>query len=100
MNSRQAAKAAAKHIEELEHIISLNSRDIKLYNETILSMINHGSPCEYCNDADECREAGKDLSIGCEDWQLSFHREPQLAQWQKDVQEGKETGLFAAGGMD
>ena len=100
MNSKQAAKAAAKHIEELEHIIRLNIQDIKSYNSCILHMINHGSPCDYCHDHDECQEAGKDLTIGCEDWLLAFGKKPEQAQWQEDVQAGKETGIFAAGGME
>ena len=104
MNSKQAAKAAAKLIEELEHIIRLNIQDIKTYNTCILHMINHGSPCDYCHDHDECQEAGKDLTIGCEDWLLRFEP-PKMefsgkAQWQEDVQAGKETGIFAAGGME
>ena len=99
MNSRQAAKAAAARIEELERIIELNKRDIQLYNKCILAMINHQSPCDYCHDHDECQESGRDLTIGCEDWLLAFGKEPAVAQWQKDVMDGKETGLFGAGGM-
>jgi len=104
MNSKQAAKAAAKHIEELERIIGLNISDIKQYNACILDMISHKSPCEYCHDQEECRTAGKDLTIGCEDWMLRS-LPPRMefsgkAQWQQDVQDGKDTVLFGAdGGM-
>jgi len=36
-------------------------------------MIHHGSPCDYCEDLKDCREAGKDVSIGCDDWLLAFN---------------------------
>lgn len=72
MNARQAAKAAAKRIEELEYFNQRASADIKRYNEVIGAMINHASPCQFCEDLEECRAAGKDTAIGCDDWMLSF----------------------------
>ena len=102
MNGRQAARAAAKRIEELEHVIGLNKRDIIIYNECILAMIDHRSPCDFCHDYSECKEAGKDLTIGCSDWMIRGLDDPApvLAQWQEDVIDGIQTGLFGAGGMD
>ena len=72
MNARQAARAAAKRIEELEHYQRMATHDIRQYNQVIMHMIQHGSPCDYCNDLEECREAGKDVSIGCDMWMLKF----------------------------
>lgn len=79
MNARQAARKAAKKIEELEYIVSAQSRDIKEYNEVIQHMMKHGSPCDWCEDQQECREAGKDLTIGCEEWMLRFWKPEEEA---------------------
>ena len=70
MNGRQAAKAAAQRIEELEARIAMDIKDIRTYNVCILHMINHGSPCDFCYDKQECQEAGKDLTIGCDQWMV------------------------------
>lgn len=99
MNSRQAAKAAAKRIEECERIMALNKADIIDYNNCILHMIRHGSPCDYCNDLEECREAGKDLTIGCDDWMLRMKHvseEPAPEGGEPDEQEagGQNVSIF------
>lgn len=73
MNGRQAARKAAEKIDELERTITHNVVDIRLYNHCIVDMINHNSPCKYCNDYDECQKEGKDVSIGCEDWVLRVY---------------------------
>lgn len=77
MNGKQAARLAAKRIEELEHYIKLNVRDIKLYVQCINHMINHGSPCDYCEDNEECKAEGKDMTIGCDDWMLKLWRKDE-----------------------
>jgi len=74
MNARQAARAAAKRIEELEHFVKLNTQDIKDYNKIIVNMIAGESPCPYCEDWEECNldaKAGK----GCQQWWLRYRRE-------------------------
>ena len=69
MNARQAAKAAAKKIEELERYKAMCKRDITAYNLVILALIRGESPCEWCNDKEEC-ELSHDK--GCEEWMLKL----------------------------
>ena len=69
MNAKQAAKAAAKRIEECERIMALNKADIIDYNKVIADMICGESPCPMCEDWNECQleaKAGK----GCSEWML------------------------------
>ena len=70
MNARQAAKAASIRIEELENTGKKAAADIKTYNEVILGMIEGKSPCDWCEDQQECRDAGKTEIAGCDDWML------------------------------
>ena len=73
MNARQAARAAAERIKELESTGARAAADIKDYNSCILSMISGGSPCDWCEDQEECQlqEKGK----GCQEWWLRFRKE-------------------------
>lgn len=75
MNARQAAKAAAKRIEENERVLKLNKADIVAYNNCILSMIAGGSPCDYCEDIEECQLDAK--GKGCSEWMLKMQRVTQ-----------------------
>ena len=91
MNSRQAAKAAAKRIEECERVMALNKADIQDYNRIILDMICGESPCPYCEDWNECQldaKAGK----GCSEWMLRMQRpEPAPEGGDPDGQEAGNT---------
>ena len=69
MNARQAAKAAAKRIEELERVAALNKADIVDYNKCVEHMIQGGSPCDYCEDLQECQLEAKGKT-GCTEWML------------------------------
>lgn len=72
MNARQAAKAAAKKIEELEHYNKLAQEDIKDYNACIESMIAGGSPCDWCEEEAECQMEAK--GKGCDLWWLRYRK--------------------------
>ena len=69
MNCRQVMKAQAKHIENMEYSISRYIIDVKAYNQCIVGMIKGESPCQYCEDHEECQLAAKD-GKGCGDWYL------------------------------
>ena len=72
MNGKQAAKAAAKHIEELEDYNRKASADIKSYNIVIGEIIAGKSPCKYCEEfrLGEC-ECPEKQDHGCESWWLT-----------------------------
>ena len=73
MNGRQAAKAAAKKIEDMMVTLGYNTLDIRDYNRCILHMIDGGSPCDFCEDIHECQlEANGNK--GCGEWVL--HSQP------------------------
>lgn len=73
MNGRQAARAAAKRVEELEYMVSSQSRDIKDYNAVVLDIIAGKTPCTWCeeNRLDECEHASRG-SAGCSEWWLRY----------------------------
>lgn len=84
MNKRQALKAAAETIKDLEAQIKalegeikdqeyfnrLSAADIKVYNKVIDGMIAGESPCKWCEDhaTGECDKMGK----GCGEWMLMW----------------------------
>ena len=78
MNGRQAAKAAAKRIEELEHVNRLCTLDIKGYVACIYHMIHGGSPCEFCADLEECQLKAKEEGKGCDEWMLTFELQKEV----------------------
>ena len=91
MNGRQAAKAAAKRIEEQEYMIGRQTRDIKDYNQCIWDIIAGKSPCIWCeeNRLDECTHASRG-SAGCSEWWL---RNPKPEGGEPDGEEvQRETG--------
>ena len=76
MNARQAAKAAAKRIEDLEDFNRRASNDIKALYTCIDSVIaGEKSFCEWCEEFDECNEPEKVSGpirggAGCENFWL------------------------------
>ena len=94
MNAKQALKTATKKIEELEDYNRRASADIKAYNKVIDSMIAGGSPCDWCEDRNECQLQAKADGKGCSEWWLAFDR--------PDIPEGEEAPndserIFSAG---
>lgn len=77
MNARQAAKAAAKRIEELEFRVMMNVLDIKDYNAVIEALIDGNSPCQWCEDWVECQLEAKGQR-GCSEWIL--HNNAEIAK--------------------
>lgn len=69
MNGRQAAKMAAKRIEELEHYNRMAAADIKDYNRCIDGVIaGQTTFCDWCADKDECDKQEKGTCCG--EWML------------------------------
>jgi len=75
MNGRQAARAAAKRIEDLEITLKRAMSDIKRYNECIDGMITGQSPCEWCDDKMECQREAHTTGKGCELWMLGYEED-------------------------
>lgn len=90
MNGRQAARAAAKRIEEMEHTIAQYKQDVKDYNTVIEDMISGKSPCTWCEDAGEC-VLDANGNVGCSEWLLRF-RKPE-AQPEGGESDGSEEKL-------
>ena len=90
MNARQAAKAASKRIEELEHFNRLCSRDIKAYNKVIDHMIAGGSACDFCDERVECERPDK--TKGCEEWMLEWNREGEESNDEQEKDSGSDDG--------
>ena len=92
MNGKQAEKAAAKRIEEMEHTIAQYKQDVKDYNAVIEDMISGKSPCSWCeeNRLDECTNPARG-NLGCDGWWLRYRiNEPEGGEL--DGEEGKAAG--------
>ena len=93
MNGRQAARAAAQRIKEMEYIVAMQSKDIKGLYATVLDMIAGKSPCERCeeNRLDECEHASLG-SAGCSGWWLRTV-EPEGGEQPDEEGERKTEGV-------
>ena len=86
MNGRQAAKLAAKKIEELENYNARCKADIKAYNTIITGMIAGDiNPCEWCEENADCERPIK--GKGCSEWWLTFTL-PDVKGEEQDDSEG------------
>jgi hypothetical protein len=90
MNSRQAAKAAAKRIEDLEFRVAMNILDIRDYNKVIEELILQKSPCPWCEDYNECQLEAKKL-YGCPEW-LLHNNAKRVTEVDVDQEEKLEFG--------
>ena len=95
MNKRQALKAAAAHIVELENYNVRAKADIIAYNKCVDGMIAGESPCKWCEDhargeCDKPEHNGK----GCSEWMLMWeHGEKGDDDDSKGILEtGKDSG--------
>ena len=71
MNGRQAAKLAARRIEELELYNAQCKADITKYNKCIDSVIaGEKTFCDWCEEQEECQHEVK--GKGCKEWWLTF----------------------------
>lgn len=71
MNGKQAAKLAAKKIEELENYNARCKADIVAYNNIVLGMISGEiNICDYCEENADCKRPLK--GRGCSEWWLTY----------------------------
>ena len=86
MNGRQAAKAAAAKIEELEHYNAKCKADITAYNRIIVGLIaGEINPCDWCEENADCKRLVK--GKGCSEWWLTFTL-PDVKEEDADDSEG------------
>ena len=88
MNARQAAKAAAKRIEELEYANMMYTIDVKAYNAVIEGTTEGKTICEWCEwfrDEEHTCNPERRGKQGCKDWGLMFN-----VQEESDDNDGKE----------
>ena len=72
MNGRQAAREAAKKLAEAEYMNKCAAIDIQGYVACVLHMIKGGSPCDWCEERNECQLQAKEEGKGCELWWLKY----------------------------
>ena len=95
MNARQAARAAAKHIEDLEHYNAMCKRDIVAYNRIIEGLIaGNLNPCDWCDEQPDC--APSNQGKGCKEWCLKFDL-PEEKKGDEEQDDGKGTGAESEG---
>lgn len=92
MNARQAARAAAQRIEELEYANMLYACDVKAYNAVIEGTAEGKSICDWCEwnkDEEHACDPERKGGRGCTDWALMWNH-----------QEGEENNAEEADGAD
>lgn len=72
MNSRQAARMAAKRIEELEFFNRSAAATIKSLYQAIDAMLAGENVCIMCEDYEECQLEAKNEGKGCPEWSHKY----------------------------
>ena len=80
MNGRQAAKVAAKRIEELEALVAGQVQDIKDLYAAIHDHISGESLCLWCEEYPECRLEARN-GASCPEWWLRYRKGPEGGKW-------------------
>lgn len=91
MNAKQSLRECAKNLEiaeaalvDLHTVVGRAEKDIKAYVQCILGMIQGGSPCEWCEEQNECQLQAKADGKGCDQWWLRYEEEDENAPVQED----------------
>lgn len=79
MNGRQAAKLAAKRIEELEYFNRSAGATIKRLYQAIDMIIAGENICEVCEDFNECQLEAKKQGKGCHEWSHKYSAPEEVA---------------------
>jgi len=77
MNTKQALKKVSQRLTDLEDTLARAEADIKAYNQCIDGMISGQSPCDWCEDRQECQLESK--GKGCDLWMLRYPADPDPA---------------------
>lgn len=92
MNAKQAAREAAKRIEQLEDFNRRATHEIKSLNACIDSVISgQMSFCDWCEDRNECQRECK--GVGCGEWWLAY----DLPAMPEEVETDDSKGILSAG---
>ena len=82
MNRKQAARAMEKakarqtknsRLRELDYIATRQAADIQDYVRAMVSVIDGGSPCDWCESQEECQRECK--GHGCHEWWLKYRED-------------------------
>lgn len=98
MNGKQAARAAAKRIAELEDFNRRCSNDIKALYTCIDSVIaGEKCYCDWCEEESECCQPEKKQKTGCENfWMKQNHG---IVSAKGDESENDTKGISSASGV-
>ena len=97
MNGRQAAKAAAAKITELEQYNARCKVDIMAYNRIITGLIaEEVNPCDWCEENADCKRPIK--GKGCSEWWLAYEFPEELKPKEEETDESKRLPLVGSEG--